>query len=148
MRRDQALHDERIWQHRERGQPCDKAHHQDQRAIGAEPAVAHDLELRRTVAAAAETVCDIGEAVLVQRAGQDRAGAERKRCRGQIRHADHAQAETKQAHRGPDRGADNRKHPVRPDEILLHRPLRMRHRQPGQEGDRGSEIVEPVIHVR
>src|SRR5712671_2974522 len=47
-----------------------------------------------------------------------------------------------------DRGAHQRKHPVRADKIRRHRPYRMRHRQPGQECDGGSKVVEPVIHGR
>ncbi len=112
VRGDQALHDDGIRKRRQRGKLGDKAHHQDQRAVGAEPAVAHDLELRGRIAAAAESVRDIRQSVLVQRAGQDRARAQRKRRRGEIRHADHPHAETEQAHRAADRRADQRKHPV------------------------------------
>ena len=54
-----------------------KSDQQNDRAVGAEPAVAHDRKLCGPVAAAAEPVADIGETVLVQRAGQRRAGAER-----------------------------------------------------------------------
>ena len=57
-----------------RGQRADA---QDERerdrdcAIGADAAVAHDLELPRSRRAAAETIGDVGEPVLVQRAGRD-----------------------------------------------------------------------------
>ena len=61
VRGDQALHDNGIRKRRQRRKLGHKAHHQDQRAVGAEPAVAHDLEFRRGVAAAAESVGDIGE---------------------------------------------------------------------------------------
>ena len=146
VRGDQAWHDIAIRNRRQRGKFRGKTHQQDQRAVGAEPAVAHDLQLGLAVAAAAETVGDVGEAVLVQRAGQDRAGAERQRRRGQIRHADVRRPRQIKSHHRADQRADHRKHPVRAHEIFRHRPLRMRHRQPRQERDRGFEIVEPFIH--
>ena len=146
VRRDQAVDDMRIGQRGQRGKFCDKAHQQDQRAIGAEPAVAHDLKLGRGIAAAAKTVGDVGEPVLVQRAGQDRAGAERQRRGGEVGQADRAQRKTEQADGGTDQRADHRKHPVRAHEIWRHRALRMRHRQASQERDRGFEIVKPFVH--
>jgi nicotinate-nucleotide--dimethylbenzimidazole phosphoribosyltransferase len=126
----------------------DKTHQQHQCTIGAEPAVAHDLKLRRHVAAAAKPVGDIGEAVLVQRSGQERASAERQRRRGEIGQADSAQAETEKAHRAAEGRPYHRKQAVRADEILRHRSRRMRHRQAREKRNRGSEIVEPVIHDR
>jgi hypothetical protein len=56
------------------------------------------------------------------------------------------QSEAKQTDSGTDHRTDDRKHPVRAHKVLRHRALRMRHRQPGQEGSRGFEIVEPFIH--
>ena len=110
------------------------------------PAVAHDLELRLARVAAAEAVGDVGEPVLVQRAGHDGAGAERQ-CRGsKVGYADGPQAETQQSHRRADQRADHRKHPVRAHEICGNRAIGMRHRQPRQERDGGFEIVEPFIH--
>ena len=146
MRRDQTPHDIAIRQRRERRDFGDKAHHQDQRAIGAEPAVAHDLQLRGGIAAAAETVGDVGKAILVQRAGQERARPERQRSCCEIGQAERAQSETEEAHRPADGRADQRKHPVRADEMSGYGAFRMRHRQPGQKGNRGPEIVEPIIH--
>ncbi len=148
VRRDQAWHETGVRNHRQRGDLGHKTHHQYQRAVGAEPAVAHDLQLCRGIATAAEPVGDIGQAVLVQRAGQDRAHAQGERRHGEVWHADRAQAETDKAHRAADRRADQRKRPLRAGKIHRHRPRRMRHRQPGQEGDRGSEVVEPVIHAK
>jgi hypothetical protein len=84
----------------------------------------------------------------MQPAGQDRARAQRQRRRGEIGQADHPHAKIKQAHRAADCSTYERKHPVCADKILRQRPRRMRHRQPGQEGDRGYEIVEPVIHEK
>ena len=123
-----------------------KPHHQDQRAIRAKPAVAHDLQLCGGIPASAETVGDVGKAILVQRAGQECARPERQRSCREIGQTESAQSETEEAHRSADGRADQRKHPVCADEILRHGAVRMRHRQPGQKGNRSPEIVEPIIH--
>ena len=60
----------------QRADAQDERKRERDRAVGADAAVAHDLELHRPRRAAAETVGDIGEPVLMQRAGQ---GDERRR---------------------------------------------------------------------
>ncbi|MEY9342757.1 hypothetical protein ABIF32_006851 [Bradyrhizobium elkanii] len=82
----------------------------------------------------------------MQRAGEQRAAAERERGGGEIRHTDRPQQQAKQADRRPDGGPDQGKQPLRPGKPLRPRAVRMRHRQAGQEGGRGPEIVEPLIH--
>jgi len=63
-----------------------------------------------------------------------------------VRHADRPQQQAEQADRGPDAGADQREQPLCPGKTLRPRAVRMRHRQPGQEGRGNPEIVEPLIH--
>jgi hypothetical protein len=65
----EALHDCAVRKRSQRGNLCGKAHQQDDSTIGAEPAVAHDLQFGRGVAAPAKTVGDVGQTVLMQRAG-------------------------------------------------------------------------------
>src|SRR3954447_21568808 len=88
----------RIGDRRERA-PA-QAERQDQRAdaIGADPAVAHDLELALAGAAAAEPVGGIGKAVLVQRAG-DEGGRGQREQGGKVRR------QTQQARDLVDQGA-------------------------------------------
>ena len=61
---------------RERADAQDEGERQRDGAVGADAAVAHDVELHRPRRAAAEAVGDVGEAVLVQGAGR---GDERRR---------------------------------------------------------------------
>nr|WP_265442295.1 hypothetical protein [Bradyrhizobium sp. SEMIA] len=63
-----------------------QAERQDERAdtIGADPAVAHDLELALAGAAATEPVSGIGKSVLVQRTG-DQGGRSQREQRGEVR---------------------------------------------------------------
>jgi hypothetical protein len=88
VRGDQARDDIAVRDRRQRRQFCGKAHQQDHGAIGAEPAVAHDLQLRFEIAAAAESVGDVGKAILVQRACHDGAAAQRQCGGSQIGHAE------------------------------------------------------------
>jgi hypothetical protein len=128
VRDQQARHHVAIRDHSERRAFGSKTHQQDHRAIGTEPAVAHDFELCRDVAAATKAVGDIGQSILVQRPGQNRAAAERQRRGSEIRHPDRAQGEAEQSDGSTDQRADEWKHPVRAHEIFRRRALRMRHR--------------------
>ena len=82
-------------------------------AIGADAAVAHDLQLPLPRPAAAETVRRIGKPVFMQAAGNEHRGGQRQRCRearGQAKRygerigdaADHSDGDAGQR-RGPDR---------------------------------------------
>ena len=138
---DQALHHHGIPKRLQGGKLGDKTNHQDERTIGAEPAVEHDLELRRRITATTEPVGDIGQSILVQRTGQDRARAQGQRRRPEVGQPHCPHREIQQSNGAADCCAYHRKHPMRADEIRGLRAIWMRHRQPGQKGHRGSQVV-------
>ena len=68
----------------------DERERQRDRAIGADPAVAHDVELHRPRRAAAKTVGDVGETILVQGAGRGDERGRRQAGAKEMRQADEA----------------------------------------------------------
>ncbi len=139
MRRDQGeARINRLAHRDERGGAQPDAQHQRQDAKGAEPAVAHDLELARRVAAAGEPVGGVGEPVLVQAPGQCDPGEDGEERRRPIAEADQLRREIGKGRDRADPGAGERKRPSRigePPAILG----RCRHRHAGKERDRGGK---------
>ena len=123
-----------------RQQPQD----QRERAIAADPRVPHDAQLVLARAAAAEAVGDVGEAVLVQRAGQPDRRGERHRGGGQRRQAEPEGQRIAAAAEQTDQRADHRKHhDARPEAAPRSRRFRS-HRQTGQECECHLAVVDRV----
>ena len=113
-------------------------------AVGADAAVAHDLELALPRIAAAETVRGVGEAVLVQAAGHGERRRDRKRRRDPWRRSD--LVGDRIDHRGDQRDEDagQREGPGRARNIGAGGRRRARDRQPGQKGDACLEIAGAI----
>jgi hypothetical protein len=116
--------------------------HQAERAVAADPAVAHDGEPLRAVGRAPESVERVGEAVLMQRAGDDGADAERQQGRRQRRQPQRMAERQRRPRDQPDREADQRKGPARAGERAGVRRRAGGDRQPRQEGERAQEIAQ------
>ena len=114
MRRHQnGGHQGRIAEVRQRGDAQNEGQNERADAIGADPAVTHDLELALARRAAAEAVGDVGQSVLVQGAGNGHGGRNRKRRGGQRRQMQALRNPIDAGADQPDRGADNRRGPER-----------------------------------
>ena len=97
---------------RERADAQDERERQRDRAIGADAAVAHDLELHRPRRAAAEAVGDVGEPVLVQGAGRGDERGRRQAGANERRQAEAARSSASvSAPAKTDRGACDRRRP-------------------------------------
>ena len=118
-----------------------KPDQQHQRAIGAKPAVAHDRKFFVAVATAAKAVSDVGQTVLVQRAGQGRAGAERQRGRGQFGNANREQTTIDQSDGEADHRAHQRERALRARHAIGHRIIRVADRYPRQQRNRETDIA-------
>ena len=127
-----------------RGQRADAQDERERdrdRAIGADAAVAHDLELPRPRRAAAETIGDVGEPVLVQRPGRD----DERGCR-QPRAKERGQAEQRGERKDEradeaDRDAGDRRRPG--DAVNVERRAwpRFAHAQAGEEAQRVGDVA-------
>ena len=109
-------------------------------AVGADPAVAHDVELALARVAAAEAVGGVGEPVLMQAAGDEERRGDRQRRRRPGKQ--HQSVRDRIDHRRdqPDDKARERKRPgaARHRAVLRRMP---RQRQPRQEQDSGGQFV-------
>ena len=147
VRGHQARHDIAVRDRRQRGKFCGKTHQQDHGAIGAEPAVAHDLQLRLRV---------VGRRQIRRRHRQGHPRAARRsgwRCRRAPTRQRPDRARRRSASRGkaspptaPINAPTTGNIRCARTKFCGDRAIRMRHRQPRQEGDGGFEIVEPFIH--
>ena len=110
------------------------------RAIGADAAVAHDLELLRPGRAAAETVGRVGEAVFVQSAG---CGNERRRREPSADEPRQAQNLRRREDGGGDEADDRARDRRRPgDAVHVEAPLvALWNRQPGEEPQRIGDVA-------
>ena len=111
---------------------------------GADPAVVHDLELPGGGGAAAEAVDRVGEAVLVQAAGEDHRREHREGRGDEGRDVQPDGDHQNGAARHADQRADQREDSRRPPEVGFRtggRPEPFRG-QPRQEAGRRPEVVE------
>ncbi len=96
-----------------RGQRADAQDERERdrdRAIGADAAVAHDLELPRPRRAAPETIGDVGEPVLVQRPGRDdERGGRQSRAKEQRQPEQRGDAKDQRADEADDNAGDRRR---------------------------------------
>ena len=92
---------------------CDDHDREGDGAVGAEPAVAHDLELAVAVAASAETVGDVGQPVLVECAGEPDDDPDGQRCRDGGRHPAPGESAEHERPRAADAEADQGEEPHR-----------------------------------
>ena len=100
-------------------------------AVRSKPAVSHDRQFGGAVAAAAEPVGEIGEAVLVQGAGRRRLGRHRERGGDDIRQPETARERERGGPERADAGARERRGVANAREI--RRPGRPAERQAGEE---------------
>ena len=144
MRADQRPHHRMgIGQTCERGDPQQQRQHQGANAISACTAVAHDVEFLLPCVAAAETVCGIGEAVLVQRAGDDKCSRD-SQCSGRpSRQAEPMRERINQRANQPDDEAGERQRPGRFRDRLFRR--RAGKRQARAEGEARLELLRPIL---
>ena len=144
MRADQRPHHRMgIGQTCERGDPQQQRQHQGANAISACTAVAHDVEFLLPCVAAAETVCGIGEAVLVQRAGDDKCSRD-SQCSGRpSRQAEPMRERINQRANQPDNEAGERQRPGRFRDRLFRR--RAGKRQARAEGEARLELLRPIL---
>jgi len=144
MRADQRPHHRMgIGQTCERGDPQQQRQHQGANAISACTAVAHDVEFLLPCVAAAETVCGIGEAVLVQRAGDDKCSRD-SQCSGRpSRQAEPMRERINQRANQPDDEAGERQRPGRFRDRLFRR--RAGKRQAHAEGEARLELLRPIL---
>ena len=126
----------------QRANAQDEREHERKRAIGADAAVAHDLELPRDCRAAAEAVGDVGEPIFVQRPGH---GDERRHCESRAKKQ--RQAEQRGEGKGKsaneaDRDAGDRRRPG--DAVNIERRARPRfaHAQPSEETQGVSDVAD------
>ena len=119
----------------ERERNCD-------RAIGADAAVAHDLELPGSGRTAAETIGDVGEPVLVQRpSGDDERGGRQPGAK------EHGQAEQRRERQGQpadeaDRDARDRRRPSDAVNVERRTRLRLAHAQAGEEAQCAGDVAD------
>lgn len=142
-----ALHDRAVRKRSQRGNLCGKAHRQDDSAIGAEPAVAHDLQFGCGVGVPPRTVGDVGQTVLMRRAGQQRATPSASAAAA--RSSTPACRNREQKHQpdsSTDHRTDDRKHPVRAHRICGFAPCGCGIGSAGSGRRPRFEIVEPFIH--
>jgi predicted dehydrogenase len=144
MRADQRPHHRMgIGQTCERGDPQQQRQHQGANAISACTAVAHDVEFLLPCVAAAETVCGIGETVLMQRAGDDKCSRD-SQCSGRpSRQAEPMRERINQRANQPDDEAGERQRPGRFRDRLFRR--RAGKRQARAEGEARLELLRPIL---
>ena len=114
----------------------------------ADAAVAHDLELALARVAAAKTVGRVGEAVLVQRPGEEK---DRSHCDRGRRHRGDLEAHRDPVDEGaakPDQHADDRRAPDGAAEIGAADRHRLAHRHAGIEGDAGPQLGQKVADLQ
>ena len=125
---------------RQRADPEDERQGEDDGAIGADAAVAHDGELALPGRAAAKAVGDVSEPVLVQRAGRGDQRADRQRPADERRQAKRlGRCEHEDAGEPDDRAGD-RDGPGDAIEVET-RIGRRRQRQAGEEPQRVGEVA-------
>ena len=134
----------------ERGGAQPDAEDEGDAAKAAEPAVAHDGELGVAPVAAAKPVGGVGEAILMQSAGQREAGGNREECGHGIAASGQLGGQKRQRAKPTDPGPDQRKRPARGGDRAIRRHASA-DRQPGQQlGGDGEFVERPLacIHAR
>ena len=118
---------------------CQEHHHQRDHTERAIAAVLHDFELALARVAAAETVGDIGDAVLVQAAGYEDRRGQRHDCRKRRRQAEPITDRKGDAGEDTDDGAGNGGRPERFGEIGLAEAEPCG-RQPSEEAEASGDV--------
>ena len=142
---DQCCHDlQRIGKCDERAGA--RQQRQDERdcPIAADARIAHDAQLVLARAPAAEAVGDVGQAILVQRAGNADGG---RQCEGGGRpgwQAEPVGERIGEAARETDQRADHGKQRHARGEVGITPCLPLAHRQAGQKGERHLAVVDQV----
>ena len=128
----------------QRANAQDERERERERAIGADAAVAHDLELPGARRAAAEAVGDVGEPILVQRPGH---GDERRRCKSRAK--EQGQAEQRgepkdQRADESDRDAGDRRRPGDAANVERRGRPRPAHAQAGEKAQGIGDVANPA----
>ena len=117
----------------QRADAQDKRERDGDRAIGADAAVAHDLELPLARRAAAETIGDVGEPVLVQRPGREDERGCREPCAKKQRQAEQRGDAKDQRADEADHDAGDRRRPGDAVNVERRAWLRFAHAQAGEK---------------
>ena len=124
----------------ERADAQEERQHQPAGPIGADAAVAHDLELALAVAAAAETIERIGEPVLMQGAGYEEGRGDRERRADERRQIEREGEPIGRCTEETNERADHRQRPAGTRDVRALDRGRVRQRNPG-----GKQHADPKI---
>ena len=116
---------------------------QRQRPKGTDPGIAHDIELALALEAAGEPVGRIAQAVLMERAGEQRGRADREQAAGERRQPEPGAHQVSGRAGNPDKGAGDWVGPGGARQIQLNGVRVMGHRQARQHAEGGLHVDPP-----